>query len=123
MALADFDMERANSLGPASWPRLWAGREADADALQPGLADAIAGDLVAIAEAKPQSLGLPRGTIHADLFPDNAFFLGDTFPAPSTSTSPAPMRSPTTLPSASMPGRSKMAAALRSTLIFPRARP
>ena len=28
-----------------------AGREADADALQPGLADAIAGDLAAIAAA------------------------------------------------------------------------
>ena len=68
-----------NSLGPASWPRLWAGREADADTLQPGLADAIAGDLAAIAAAKPHALDLPRGTIHADLFPDNAFFLGDTF--------------------------------------------
>ena len=79
MALADFGMERANSLGPASWPRLWAGREADADTLQPGLADAIAGDLAAIAAAKPHALDLPRGTIHADLFPDNAFFLGDTF--------------------------------------------
>ena len=72
LSLADFEMERPNSLGPASWPRLWAGREADADALQPGLAEAIAGDLAAIAAAKPQSLDLPRGTIHADLFPDNA---------------------------------------------------
>ena len=79
LALADFTMERENSLGPAAWPRLWAGREADADALLPGLAEDIAGDLAAIAEAKPQSLGLPRGTIHADLFPDNAFFLGDAF--------------------------------------------
>jgi homoserine kinase type II len=79
LALADFTMERENSLGPAAWPRLWTGREADADALLPGLAEDIAGDLAAIAEAKPQSLGLPRGTIHADLFPDNAFFLGDAF--------------------------------------------
>ena len=79
MALADFTMVRENSLGPAAWPRLWAGREADADALQPGLSALIAGDLAEIAAAKPQSLDLPRGTIHADLFPDNAFFLGDTF--------------------------------------------
>jgi len=79
LALADFAMVRENSLGPASWPRLWAGREADADALQPGLAALITGDLAAIAAARPQSLDLPRGTIHADLFPDNAFFLGDTF--------------------------------------------
>jgi len=79
LALADFAMVRENSLGPAAWPRLWAGREADADALQPGLGALISGDLADIAAAKPQSLVLPRGTIHADLFPDNAFFLGDTF--------------------------------------------
>ncbi|HPF21877.1 MAG: homoserine kinase [Hyphomonas sp.] len=79
LALADFEMVRENSLGPAAWPRLWAGREADADALQPGLGALISGDLAEIAAAKPQSLVLPRGTIHADLFPDNAFFLGDTF--------------------------------------------
>ena len=79
LALADFAMVRENSLGPAAWPRLWAGREADADALQPGLGALISGDLAGIAAARPQSLVLPRGTIHADLFPDNAFFLGDTF--------------------------------------------
>lgn len=79
LALSDFTLVRENSLGPASWPRLWAGREADAEALQSGLAEAIAGDLAAIAAAKPQALNLPRGTIHADLFPDNAFFLGDAF--------------------------------------------
>ncbi|MCA8900807.1 MAG: homoserine kinase [Hyphomonas sp.] len=79
VALADFAMTRENSLGPASWPRLWKGHEADADALQAGLAEFIAGDLAAIASAKPHSLILPRGTIHADLFPDNAFFLGDRF--------------------------------------------
>lgn len=79
LALSDFSMVRENSLGPAAWPHLWAGCEADAEMLQPGLADAIAGDLAAIAAAKPASLDLPRGTIHADLFPDNAFFLGDTF--------------------------------------------
>ncbi|MEH6409588.1 MAG: homoserine kinase [Hyphomonas sp.] len=79
LALADFDLVRENGLGPAAWPRLWAGHEADADGLQPGLADAIAADLSEIAAAKPQALGLPRGTIHADLFPDNAFFLGDRF--------------------------------------------
>ncbi|MEZ5953174.1 MAG: homoserine kinase [Hyphomonas sp.] len=79
LALADFAMTRENSLGPASWPRLWAGHEADADALQPGLSALIAEDLAAIAAAKPQSFAIPRGTVHADLFPDNAFFLGDSF--------------------------------------------
>lgn len=79
IAAADFEQTRSNSLGPASWPALWAGRADAADDLQPGLAAQIDRDLAAIAAAKPQSLSLPRGTIHADLFPDNAFFLGDEF--------------------------------------------
>lgn len=79
LALIDFPMERANDLGPASWPRLWKGQAQSADELQPGLAALIEEDLADIADAKPQSLVLPRGTIHADLFPDNAFFLGEDF--------------------------------------------
>lgn len=79
MALTDFSGSRANALGPASWPKLWAGRETTAEALQPGLSGLIQGDLDAIASARPESRKMPRGTIHADLFPDNAFFLGDDF--------------------------------------------
>lgn len=79
LACRDFEGARPNALGPADWPALWNGREAVADELRPGLADLIRDDLTAIATAKPQSLTLPRGTIHADLFPDNAFFLGDKF--------------------------------------------
>lgn len=79
LALADFPLVRTNDLGPASWPRLWKGQAAAADELQPGLAALIEADLADIASAKPQSLVLPRGTIHADLFPDNAFFLGEDF--------------------------------------------
>ncbi|MEM6534373.1 MAG: homoserine kinase [Pseudomonadota bacterium] len=78
-AASDFSDNRVNDLGPAAWPGLWHGREHVADTLRPGLADEIAADLIAIAEAKPQSIVLPRGTIHADLFPDNAFFIGDKF--------------------------------------------
>ena len=78
-AARDFPMQRANGLGPASWPNLWQGRTETAEQLQSGLAALIEGDLEAISKANPQSLNLPRGTIHADLFPDNAFFLGDLF--------------------------------------------
>ncbi len=78
-AARDFPMQRANGLGPASWPNLWQGRAETAEQLQSGLAALIEGDLEAISKANPQSLNLPRGTIHADLFPDNAFFLGDLF--------------------------------------------
>lgn len=78
-AATEFEMTRPNSLGPTSWPTLWDGRQASADALQAGLADKIAGDLASIRDVASLSEALPRGTIHADLFPDNAFFLGDRF--------------------------------------------
>ena len=78
-AAQGFDQTRRNTLGPDSWPRLWAGREDVAERLQPGLAALISADLDAVAQAALPSLSLPRGTIHADLFPDNAFFLGDEF--------------------------------------------
>jgi homoserine kinase type II len=78
-AAASFEQIRNNDLGPASWPALFAGRAATAEALQPGLADKINADLHAMDAAKTLSESLPRGTIHADLFPDNAFFLGNQF--------------------------------------------
>ncbi|MEQ8556879.1 MAG: homoserine kinase [Henriciella sp.] len=78
-ALGDFEQTRPNALGPASWPKLWHGREETAEGLQPGLAALVTEDLAEIGRAKPHSLDLPRGTIHADLFPDNAFFIGDDF--------------------------------------------
>jgi len=79
VALADFDMRRENALGPSSWRRLWAGRDASAEAILEGLGRLVEEDLAAVASANPDQLPLPRGNIHADLFPDNAFFLGDTF--------------------------------------------
>ncbi|MGB2387331.1 MAG: homoserine kinase [Henriciella sp.] len=78
-ALADFPQTRPNTLGPKAWPELWHGREQFADSLQAGLAEAIDTDLQAIAAAGLATHSLPVGTIHADLFPDNAFFLGDSF--------------------------------------------
>lgn len=78
-ASSEFALTRDNDLGPADWPQLWMGRESNAENLQPSLADKIQNDLDAIKDATSLSNTLPRGTIHADLFPDNAFFLGDTF--------------------------------------------
>lgn len=78
-AAATFSMTRPNDLGPASWPKLWQGRDATADELQANLSAKINQDLADIEAAKSLSDDLPRGTIHADLFPDNAFFLGDRF--------------------------------------------
>lgn len=78
-ALADFAMMRENSLGPKSWAPLWAGRADSANALQPGLSDTVEAAFIQIVRARSSFADLPRGTIHADLFPDNAFFLGDQF--------------------------------------------
>lgn len=79
LALEDFSMTRPNSLGPASFAGLWEGRAASADALEAGLAGEIEADLKDIVGARTLSAHLPRGTIHADLFPDNAFFLEERF--------------------------------------------
>ena len=79
LALADFAGERENSLGPKAWAPLWAGRTEDANALQVGLSDTVEAAFVQILQARSSFSDLPRGTIHADLFPDNAFFLGNDF--------------------------------------------
>ena len=80
MASSDFSMTRPNTLGPESWSKMWAGRKAQADALRTELSISIEHDLE-ILQTKQDlwNTTLPSGTIHADLFPDNAFFLGDKF--------------------------------------------
>ena len=78
-AASGFPHRRANDLGHAVWPKLFAGLEAEADALKPGLARMIRGDVEEIAAAWPS--GLPTGTVHADLFPDNVFFQSGAFAA------------------------------------------
>lgn len=72
-ALADFGMQRPNDLSLPTWLEMFAAREDQVDQLVPGLHDLIATDLAALKEDWPKDL--PSGAIHADLFPDNAFFL------------------------------------------------
>ena len=76
LAGADFKMERPNALGIESWRPLYEQAKARGDSVRPGLCADIDKELVALAKLWPRDL--PHGVIHADLFPDNVFFLGDS---------------------------------------------
>jgi homoserine kinase type II len=75
LAGADFSMRRTNALSVAGWRPLHEMAAGKGDVLQPGLIDAIAVELDRLERAWPGNL--PQGVIHADLFPDNVFFLGE----------------------------------------------
>ncbi len=79
LAAQGFPGKRANDLGQPAWEPLFARLGDEADALKPGLADVIRGDLEHLAAHWPK--GLPEGIIHADFFPDNVFFQGPKFAA------------------------------------------
>ena len=72
---ADFPGKRANALSVAGWRPLYQTVAARCDSVQPGLAAALAAELEQLEAQWPRNL--PQGVIHADLFPDNVFFLGD----------------------------------------------
>jgi len=71
---ADFPLSRPNTLSLQGWGKLFKDAEARADGVAPGLAVALADELGYLQSNWP--VNLPRGVIHADLFPDNVFFLG-----------------------------------------------
>jgi homoserine kinase type II len=73
LAGAGFAPVRVNALGPAGWPPLLAKSLARSDEVQAGLGAELSAALDAILAAWPRNL--PVGHIHADLFPDNVFFL------------------------------------------------
>jgi homoserine kinase type II len=75
LAGGDFAMKRPNTLSVSGWRSLYAACCERADEVQRGLKDFLAAELGVLEQAWPQ--GLPQGVIHADLFPDNVFFLGD----------------------------------------------
>lgn len=78
LAAQRFDMERMNNLSIDAWPGLYETSRHNADTLHAGLTDLIDGELARLKEHWPDAeAGLPRGIIHADLFADNVFFIGE----------------------------------------------
>src|SRR3954469_24981823 len=75
LAGADFSGKRRNALSVTGWRPLAEQADGRADSVQPGLRATITEELGFLEKNWPR--GLPAGVIHADLFPDNVFFLGD----------------------------------------------
>ena len=74
-----FQGRRINDLGQPAWAALYGEQRPAAEALREGLAREIDDDLAMLALAWPRRL--PAGVIHADLFPDNVFFIDGRFSA------------------------------------------
>jgi homoserine kinase type II len=70
-----FSLTRRNALSVAGWRPLFETCDGRADKVVPGLGEAIARELDHLETCWPHRL--PRGVIHADLFPDNVFFLNN----------------------------------------------
>jgi homoserine kinase type II len=64
---------RVNALGPQGWRPLLERSGPAANSVQPGLYSFIDEELIYLERHWPKKL--PSGVIHADLFPDNVFFL------------------------------------------------
>jgi len=75
LAGKDFPLSRPNALSVDGWRKLWDGARPRADEVEPGLVKEVDADFALIEQRWPENL--PVGIIHADLFPDNVFFLGD----------------------------------------------
>jgi homoserine kinase type II len=75
LAGRDFPMFRKNPLSVEGWRPLFDVAAPRGDSVAPGLQDFIARELDHLEASWPKDL--PLGVIHADLFPDNVFFLGE----------------------------------------------
>jgi homoserine kinase type II len=75
LAGTDYNLSRKNTLSVDGWQPLFDDCGARADEIQTGLGKVVSEELGYLKRSWPD--GLPEGVIHADLFPDNVFFLGD----------------------------------------------
>lgn len=74
MASDGFALTRQNNLGMAGWRPLFDKFARRSDEILPGLNKLVTDELNVLEERWPRDL--PSGIIHADLFPDNVFFIG-----------------------------------------------
>ncbi len=70
-----FEIKRPNALSLEGWKTLWEKSAERADEVETGLEQEITAELAFLEAHWPKNL--PAGVIHADLFQDNVFFLGD----------------------------------------------
>lgn len=70
-----FKLERENTLGVGAWRPLFESFESDAGKILSDLPELVSRNLDFLESNWPGDL--PSGVIHADLFPDNVFFLDD----------------------------------------------
>ncbi len=73
IAGSSFEMRRGNDLSMPGWRPLFESCAARAQEVRVGLAEALERELGFLEGEWPEDL--PSGVIHADLFPDNVFFL------------------------------------------------
>ncbi len=69
-----FQLKRPNALGLPGWRPLYEQFAGRTEEISPGLGKTIADELDILERDWPTNL--PSGVVHADLFPDNVFFVG-----------------------------------------------
>jgi homoserine kinase type II len=69
-----YPVERPNALSVQAWRPLFDACAARADTVSPGLSNILTRELDHLESHWPEDL--PTGVCHADLFPDNVFFIG-----------------------------------------------
>jgi len=80
LASMSYDIKRDNALSLTGWQQLYERVGNAAEDVETGLHAAIGRELETLARDWPKlrpEAALPAGVIHADLFPDNVFFLND----------------------------------------------
>ena len=75
LTAGDFPLRRPNALSLDGWSDLIRQSESGADSVLPGLSGELWREMAALRTDWPHDL--PTGVIHADLFPDNTFFMGE----------------------------------------------